>query len=1413
MPILNTTAWGTASNDPTVPAVKPKTQTGFVEGIKATWDQESIWVPSKVRPSLEYPDDHSFDFRTYDKMYWPLVSVARNKEHADDLVKQYTKEQENKAIMDNQSFITGLGTNFLVGLTNPLNYIGVGKAATLSMAAVKGSAGAVLGTALTEPILHSNQVSRTWEESALNIGGAAVVGAPLGATGKAISNKLGNAALDKMLADEGLSLLPRTPGGSVGAAAATQRTMADAKLASIPFIPKSWTEPIARFSLPFTKSANQRLGTSEFLSVRNAQNTLLRTGMATEQNAAGVANQVPIEVAVGQRAGDLYTQLIEADKNLRDAWFKKVEGGTYDSQIIIAALKAQDASLPDNYKLTRNSFDRVMKLYMADDTSLGNTMPEVVQRVQKGADVRAKLDADKIDFGLADKKELIDLATGQRVVDPTKAADGIAVKLTSLQTRIKNLEAEIATSADGGKATFAKTEKHKSLEAKIAELQTKSKTLESNAATAATPVASSEVKLTPKQIGEHSAAATKLEAFKVSNGINAEAAAIVSELGPDHPIMVAADKIPGSRQFGKDTPLENWLVSREQADQLYGRAVTDDEHFAINQVVRNRLQGADSAAKKAIELEASRVKAQEQGFYTDYTLDDYMKEYGYKNKKLSAKEQKTIREIYNDPRMISAIALHMHDDTTKLPKSVVVEIAEKNKVDISNENFQTAIGKIAQERTYAPWLTKPKSATTPSAVKPTVAASVVDSPELTALRAEIATVEKELAGTPLQQIPGKLDDLEVLRKEYANASAAVEKAKADFENLQPSSTTHKFAYEDGSHYLSRTFDKGRIMGDREGFKQALIKGWEARNPGTATDVGDLEHYAERVVNKLLNEDATVTLGDLKKNLDLPGEYTKGRTLNIDDRFIVNYTHDDVLATELHHISQAVVDIELAKAGVSFNDLAQQIQTEFEQRVAAINTQYGVNSTKAANKISELSRELAKDRAELDFAMRRLKRQAPDVRDPTMQTLNEWTSRVKSVAGMAQLGSSALPNSLGDVASVARNFGTGRTYKIIAQAFSSDFRKDIAANAKQMGVLSTLVDRAVREGQLGDELANSMNPNKGFKSPATQMLDRGLEHTQDVFAKVSLIDGWSRVGRTIASAASTQHILDAAAKGWDNLSSTTRTDLAKFYIDKAMLERIAKQAALHADDVDGVKFAGLEKWTDDEAIRIFRSSVYAHTEHALNIPSIGSGSKFMTENFIGRLYNGYKAFNNQAHESTFLSSLQNREFSRVVTGTLNYAFWGFASLYAYDTISGRNTSMDHYFGDTDKATLTGWKILAKTGYVATAQDAFVTMSKLAGSKINPLRDEARQLFPESLEKEIFPKYEAISPVEKLLGPAYGYGSQVIKAATGVADGDVTDKDIHAIRGAIPFQNIGWLRRGLDYVEEALGGLPADRNLNK
>ena len=98
------------------------------------------------------------------------------------------------------SFLVGLG---VVGVADPINLIPIGGAiaktykagnSILDAAVVTGSV-ATASTAVTEAALHQSQLTRTYGESAVNLGAAALLGGVLGAGGKALANSLDASAI------------------------------------------------------------------------------------------------------------------------------------------------------------------------------------------------------------------------------------------------------------------------------------------------------------------------------------------------------------------------------------------------------------------------------------------------------------------------------------------------------------------------------------------------------------------------------------------------------------------------------------------------------------------------------------------------------------------------------------------------------------------------------------------------------------------------------------------------------------------------------------------------------------------------------------------------------------------------------------------------------------------------------------------------------------------------------------------------------------------------------------------------------------------------------------------------------------------------------------------------------------------
>lgn len=225
----------------------------------AFFRQESM-VGGFISQEIGLPDtkdDFTFDayaqFTEEEKLDEQFVSAAifaDDNEEIEAVRKQIARERNDKEIM-----AKGGATSFVVGLpvmavSDPLSFLSIGGVALntyragksiLSGAAVTGS---VVGidTAIQEAALHTQQLTRTYGESAINISGGMLLGGVLGAT----ASKLAEAGADKAFVDavedtmnvepkiaDGINPTTNEPlsGGSIGAAKTRGDQQVSGKLA------------------------------------------------------------------------------------------------------------------------------------------------------------------------------------------------------------------------------------------------------------------------------------------------------------------------------------------------------------------------------------------------------------------------------------------------------------------------------------------------------------------------------------------------------------------------------------------------------------------------------------------------------------------------------------------------------------------------------------------------------------------------------------------------------------------------------------------------------------------------------------------------------------------------------------------------------------------------------------------------------------------------------------------------------------------------------------------------------------------------------------------------------------------------------------------------------------------------------
>ena len=199
-----------------------------IEIASALWRQENT-IGSFVNQESGLPDgvdDQSFNPYDYlsegeklDKKFVSHAALADTVDEIEVVRKQYAKETTDRETIQKggaMSFLVGLG---VVGIADPINLIPIGGAVAktykagnsiLDAAVVTGSV-ATASTAVTEAALHQSQLTRTYGESAINLGAAALLGGVLGAGGKALANSLDASAIRTL--EDSMNVEPKVKAG------------------------------------------------------------------------------------------------------------------------------------------------------------------------------------------------------------------------------------------------------------------------------------------------------------------------------------------------------------------------------------------------------------------------------------------------------------------------------------------------------------------------------------------------------------------------------------------------------------------------------------------------------------------------------------------------------------------------------------------------------------------------------------------------------------------------------------------------------------------------------------------------------------------------------------------------------------------------------------------------------------------------------------------------------------------------------------------------------------------------------------------------------------------------------------------------------------------------------------------------
>lgn len=337
------------------------------------------------------------------KGFDPFLFVdSRSPEQTAYIKQRAEKEEEDKRFIESQG-LAGVAASVAAGLTDPLTiatmfipFGAVVKGGSILATAGKSAAAGVIGSGATEAALHQTQVTRTAEETALNVLFDATLSGALGAVAQSFKAGGEYAAAGNKMRDY---VTDSGDHKSVGAAAVKQTTIEDETLLHAKAVKAAgfWSPQVA-------------LMTSESLAARKAAQALGENNLIFAKNEAGQATKQAVETNIKRYNGLIYSVNRDADR-MYAAYKKRVEAdiaaGNTPQDILAMTPRADRFALFKGGRaapLKRVEFYELVTKAMRDgDQSI---IPEVAQTAKMLRPIYESTGKKAVELGLLPEEAL-----------------------------------------------------------------------------------------------------------------------------------------------------------------------------------------------------------------------------------------------------------------------------------------------------------------------------------------------------------------------------------------------------------------------------------------------------------------------------------------------------------------------------------------------------------------------------------------------------------------------------------------------------------------------------------------------------------------------------------------------------------------------------------------------------------------------------------------------------------------------------------------------------------------------------------------------------------------------------------------------------------------------------------------------
>ena len=491
---------------------------------------------------------------------------------------------------------------------------------------------------------------------------------------------------------------------------------------------------------------------------------------------------------------------------------------------------------------------------------------------------------------------------------------------------------------------------------------------------------------------------------------------------------------------------------------------------------------------------------------------------------------------------------------------------------------------------------------------------------------------------------------------------------------------------------------------------------------------------------------------------------KERVFNIPDNLVEEFLENDIEMLANSYARSTAIDIEMMRRyGTTSLD-------GFKTEIANDYTALQVKAKNEAERI-KLGKKSKRDQDRLQAMYDRI-RGVYNIPDPD----NPWVraGRVARNLNYMRFMGGVVASSIPDVARIFMAEGFGRTFSKGLVPLVTNLRafKMSAKEARQYGVGAELLLQG--RSKLISDVDDYITPTTKF--------ERGVQSMTDKFGRINLMDYWTTSVKQLHAVTMQNSIIDDLLKG------VIDPRLKRLGITDTDATLMMEQLKKHADKGEGVWLSNARNWDDPDLERKWGAMIAKESRRVIVEP--GQEKPLFMSTELGKTIGQFRSFMFSSTQRMTIATLQGQD-RNAVGGVLTLISLGMLT-YAF-----KQWNADRELSDDPAAWLA--EGIDRSGALGSIMEINNTIEKASsnGIGLRPLLGIEAQAS----------RFVSRSMAENLMGPTFGSllenTMRVMNA--GLTPGDWTDADTRAMRRLIPYQNLFFIRRGLDRIEEEVGDL--------